>query len=125
MLSIEEYIAKRKKEDRINEFDLKLRDKNLRKCSDYVFEYFTNYLKSLESLMQIHELKEKAKNQANNQIELLTVKEVCDILKISRWVVTKLVENGQLKASKIGKMYRFKQEDIALLVLDSTVKVGK
>lgn len=57
-------------------------------------------------------------------MKLLSIKDVCEQLGTSRWVVTKLVESGQLKASKIGKMYRFKQEDVDQLVSDSTVKVG-
>ncbi len=44
MLSIEEYISERKKEDKLNEFDLKLRKKNLEKCLDYVTDYYNFYL---------------------------------------------------------------------------------
>lgn len=48
MLSVEEYIARRKKEDRINEFDLDARTQNTKLCVDYVFEYFNNYLNITE-----------------------------------------------------------------------------
>lgn len=44
MLSIEEYIARRKKEDKLNEFDLDARTQNMKICVDYIFEYFNNYL---------------------------------------------------------------------------------
>ena len=44
MLSIEEYIARRKKEDRINEFNVDDRMENMRICTNYIFEYFNNYL---------------------------------------------------------------------------------
>ncbi|WP_088104770.1 hypothetical protein [Halalkalibacter urbisdiaboli] len=44
MLSIEEYIARRKQEDQLNEFDKDLRSENLHSCVNYVFEYFNNYL---------------------------------------------------------------------------------
>lgn len=44
MLSIEEYIARRKKEDRLNEFDVDARYDNMRVCVNYVFEFFNNYL---------------------------------------------------------------------------------
>ena len=44
MLTIEEYIAKRKKEDKLNEFDLEKRVENIRICTNYVFEYFEKYL---------------------------------------------------------------------------------
>ena len=49
MLSIEEYIARRKKEDKLNEFDIDARTQNMRICVDYVFEYFSNYLNITEA----------------------------------------------------------------------------
>lgn len=49
MLPIEEYIARRKKEDRINEFDSDQRNENMRVCVNYVFEYFNNYLNITEA----------------------------------------------------------------------------
>jgi hypothetical protein len=44
VLRFEEYVARRKKEDRLNEFDVDARAENLRICVNYVFEYFNNYL---------------------------------------------------------------------------------
>lgn len=44
MLTLEEYIIRRKREDQINEFDKDARMENLQKCVSYVFEYFNNYL---------------------------------------------------------------------------------
>ena len=44
MFTIEEYIARRKKEDKINEFNVDERNDNMRLCVNYVFEYFNNYL---------------------------------------------------------------------------------
>lgn len=49
MLTIEEYIARRKKEDKLNEFDLDVRTQNMKICVDYVFEYFNNYLNTTEA----------------------------------------------------------------------------
>jgi len=49
VISLEEYIARRKKEDHLNEFDLDARNENLRICVNYVFEYFNNYLNITES----------------------------------------------------------------------------
>ena len=49
MLNIEEYIARRKKEDRLNEFDVDSRTQNMKICVDYVFEYFNNYLDITEA----------------------------------------------------------------------------
>ncbi|MBA2938196.1 hypothetical protein HZF08_07745 [Paenibacillus sp. CGMCC 1.16610] len=44
MLTIEEYISRRKKEDRLNEFNPDERNQNMKNCVDYVFEYFNQYL---------------------------------------------------------------------------------
>lgn len=44
MLNLEDYIARRKKEDNLNEFDVESRMDNMRICVNYVFEYFNQYL---------------------------------------------------------------------------------
>jgi hypothetical protein len=44
MLSLEDYISKRKKEDRINEFEIESKMENMKTCVNYVFEYFNQYL---------------------------------------------------------------------------------
>ncbi|WP_226536410.1 hypothetical protein [Fictibacillus halophilus] len=44
MLTLEEYIAKRKKEDLINEFDIASKAQNMQTCINYIFEYFNQYL---------------------------------------------------------------------------------
>lgn len=44
MLTIEEYIARRKREDCLNEFVIEDRVHNMKLCVDYVFEYFNQYL---------------------------------------------------------------------------------
>lgn len=44
MLSLEEYIEKRKTEDGINEFDVSQKINNIRTCINYIFEYFDQYL---------------------------------------------------------------------------------
>ncbi|WP_346936031.1 hypothetical protein [Clostridium sp.] len=49
MITIEEYISRRKKEDKLNEFDIDARTQNMKICVDYVFEYFNNYLNITEA----------------------------------------------------------------------------
>ncbi|GAA0290164.1 hypothetical protein GGQ92_003247 [Gracilibacillus halotolerans] len=44
MMTLEEYIAKRKREDKINEFDVDSKIDTMRICVNYVFEYFNQYL---------------------------------------------------------------------------------
>ncbi|WP_430789070.1 hypothetical protein VBD025_02705 [Virgibacillus flavescens] len=52
MLKLEEYLARRKIEDKLNEFDVEERMENMRICVNYVFEYFNQYL-------QIDEMEQK------------------------------------------------------------------
>ena len=56
-------------------------------------------------------------------MELLTIKEVCTMLKISRWTITKLVESGELKAHMVSKNYRFKRDDVDNMINQSVVSV--
>lgn len=49
MLRLEEYVARRKKEDRLNEFDLNARMENIKVCVNYIFEYFNNHLDITEA----------------------------------------------------------------------------
>lgn len=44
MLTIEEYIARRKKEDNLNELNRDERNENTKICVNYVFDYFHDYL---------------------------------------------------------------------------------
>jgi hypothetical protein len=44
MLTLEEYIAKRKKEDKLNEFEIEKRIENIRLSVNYIFEYYDGYL---------------------------------------------------------------------------------
>lgn len=44
MLTLDEYILKRKTEDHLNEFDSDNKLFNIRVCIDYIFEYFEQYL---------------------------------------------------------------------------------
>jgi hypothetical protein len=66
MLKLEEYVTRRKKEDRLNEFDLDSRTENIRICVNYIFEYFNNYLNitAAENKMVLHNEKiEKYRKQ--------------------------------------------------------------
>lgn len=44
MFKIEEYILQRKQEDNLDEFNLDKKVENIKKCIDYIFEYYNNYL---------------------------------------------------------------------------------
>lgn len=43
---------------------------------------------------------------------LLTLKEAMEYLKLSRSTFYKLMEKGEIKGIKIGKVWRFRKEDI-------------
>jgi len=69
LLSLEEYISKRKKEDKINEFDVDARMDNMRICVNYVFEYFNQYL-NIEEMEQKTFLNEERLVKFRNQLEM-------------------------------------------------------
>ena len=67
MLAIEDYIAQRKKEDGMNEFDLDKKGENTKLCIDYVFEYFNNYL-NISKVEQRTVLHNEKLDKYHNQI---------------------------------------------------------
>lgn len=69
MLSLEEYISKRKREDKINEYDIDARMDNMRICVNYVFEYFNQYL-NIEEMEQKTFLNEERLVKLRNQLEM-------------------------------------------------------
>ena len=52
--------------------------------------------------------------------ELLTSSDVCDMLRVSRTFLTRLVRDGKLKSYKIGRLRRFLLEDIRALLNGSS-----
>lgn len=49
----------------------------------------------------------------NNSLDsLFTLKEVLELLKVSRSTLYKFMEKGEIKGIKIGKVWRFRKEDI-------------
>ena len=68
MLTLEDYIAKRKQEDKLNEFDIDSRMENLRICVNYVFEYFNHYL-DIDELEQRTFLKDERLDKFRKQLE--------------------------------------------------------
>lgn len=59
MMTIDEYIKKRKEEDSLNEFDLKAKNENIKNTVNYVFEYYNGYLDLTE--IEFQEAKESVK----------------------------------------------------------------
>lgn len=69
LLSLEEYISKRKKEDKINEYDIEARMENMRICINYVFEYFNQYL-NIEEMEQKTFLNEERLEKFRKQLDM-------------------------------------------------------
>lgn len=98
MLTIEEYIARRKKEDKLNEFNLEARTQNMKLCVDYVFEYFNNY-------MNITEAEEKTVLQ-NEKLEKYR-KQLQDYEpEVKDWAVKMYDEYGKQVHKYIGNMLK-------------------
>lgn len=105
MLTIEEYIAKRKKEDKLNEFDINKRLENIRICTNYIFEYFHHYLDIIEvdqNTILNNERIEKYRKQLQKY-----EKDIQD------WLVTMYDEYGKYMHRNIGRV--LEEEDIFLL----------
>ncbi len=56
---------------------------------------------------------------------LLSIKEVTEILGISRATIYRMIDAGEIKAYKIGKGVRFKQEEIEEYVDSKQIKHKK
>ena len=46
------------------------------------------------------------------QARLLTVNEVAYLLRVSRMTVYRLIKEGQLKALRVGRSYRLREDDV-------------
>jgi hypothetical protein len=68
VLTLEEYIAKRKREDKLNEFDNESKMDNLRICVNYLFEYFNQYL-SIDVLEQRTTIKNERLEKFRKRLE--------------------------------------------------------
>ena len=52
--------------------------------------------------------------------EILTVKEVCDLLRIHRSTIYRLVRHGRIPSFKIGKDLRFRKDLIVRWIAEQT-----
>jgi len=110
MLSIEEYIARRKKEDRLDEYDINKRADNIRICVNYVFEYFNNY-QNITEAEEKTALKDERLEKYSRQLRDYEPG-------VREWLVRIYVEHGKYMNRNIGNV--IKQEEFFLLFdLDS------
>lgn len=52
----------------------------------------------------------------DSELKVYTIKEVCEILKVSRRTIYNYLDNGTLKGVRIGKHVRFTHEEIKQLI---------
>ena len=62
--------------------------------------------------------------------DYLTVKELADILDVSRVTIFNRIKNGQIKAAKVGKMYIIDKKDLVEIIdvelsEESKIKISK
>ncbi|MNK97490.1 hypothetical protein D3C87_1178250 [compost metagenome] len=110
MLNFVEYIAKRKKEDNLNEFDHQARAENMRICVNYVFEYFNNYLGD-EGVNEATILHSEKLEKFRNQLERYEPS-------TQDWVVSIFDEHGK-KVNQIINNFLKKQDLFWLYNSDS------
>jgi excisionase family DNA binding protein len=56
---------------------------------------------------------------SNQPVKLLTIEEVAEILRVSSRSVTRYIESGKLKASKIG-VWRIKEDDLNVFLQETS-----
>ncbi len=57
--------------------------------------------------------------------KLMNVEEAAEYVGLSNFTVRRLAKNGALPAAKIGRVYRFKREDIDTFLRDNYKKAVK
>ena len=111
MMKLEEYVEKRKKEDRINEFDKNKKDENLKICVNYMFEYFNNYL-DITELEATTIAKEEKLDKYRKQLRDYDSE-------IREWLLNIYSEYGNFLDKSIGRRVRNEQIYFYLLSEDS------
>jgi len=59
------------------------------------------------------------------QVDLLTVQEVCKLLRLNRYTVYKLVEEGKLPAYRFSNKYMFDRREVMEFLKKSRVEAPK
>ena len=52
------------------------------------------------------------------ELKIYTVKEVADLLKVSKMTISRYIQSGKLKSSKLGRMYRITDDDLRKFLAD-------
>jgi hypothetical protein len=105
VLTIEQYISRRKSEDRLNEFDINARNDNMRVCVNYIFEYYNNYL-NITDAEERTAIKDEKLDKYRHELRAYD-KEVIE------WLVGMFSEHEKRMHTQIG--YIIKQYDFFFL----------
>ena len=62
--------------------------------------------------------------QGQSRARLLTVYEVADQLRVSTMTVYRLIKNGDLRAMRVGKSYRLREEDVDAYLSKAYTEAG-
>ena len=62
--------------------------------------------------------------QSPARARLLTVAEVADQLRVSTMTVYRLIKSGELRAARVGKSYRLREEDIDAYLAKQFTQAG-
>ncbi|MCL5290573.1 MAG: hypothetical protein M1489_06050 [Firmicutes bacterium] len=105
MITIEEYIARRKKEDGLKESNIENRIETIRIIVNYVFEYFNNYINitAAEERTALHDEKIDKYRQYIQEYDL----------EVIEWLVRNYGEHGSRLDRNIGRL--LKEYDFFLL----------
>jgi excisionase family DNA binding protein len=62
--------------------------------------------------------------QGQSRPRFLTVQEVADQLRVSTMTVYRLIKSGELRAMRVGKSYRLREEDIDAYLSKAYTEAG-
>jgi len=101
MMSLEEYIVKRKKQDKVNEFDITKKTKNMARCVRYVLDYFEQDIDPKKNDLELAKRKSIiAKSQVLKEYDPEVGKWVVDIYEEYGvrldWAASKIIKNDHL-----------------------------
>ena len=58
------------------------------------------------------------------EARLLTVNEVADLLRVSRMTVYRLINQGEIAALRVGRIYRLREDDVDTYLSDRYTEAG-
>ena len=64
------------------------------------------------------------KREPFTEARLLTVNEVSDLMRVSRMTVYRLIKGGELPSLRVGRGYRFREEDVHTYLMGRYTEAG-